>query len=90
MPKVWEIDPLAGLDYRFDWSEWLVEDDVIASYSLTVDDGVTLEKDSSDDEGVTIWVSGMDKDRDYRVRCHIVTTQEREDTRTVTFLARDR
>lgn len=83
-------DPDAVLDYAFDWSAWLAASETIASFTVTVPDG--LELDSSDEATgiVTAWLSGGDDGSAYSVTCHIVTNQGREDDRTIRLRVRER
>lgn len=105
MPK---HDPDAYLDYKIDWrpltngtpggaSDWLAPGETIESYTLTADDGITIQNDSSTDSdtSVTFWVSvtpatGADPVGSYNVTCSIVTSAGREDDRTITIPVEER
>lgn len=82
MPKAFRKDPDAVLDYAWNWTAWLAGD-TIASYTLDVPEGLTLESDSATSSAVTAWLSGGVAGQSYAVTCHIVTAAGREDDRTV-------
>lgn len=88
-------DPDARLDYKFDWrastngtgdSDWLVSGETISSYTITPEDGITVDDDDLSDSNtsVTVWLTGGIVGRLHRVTCHIVTSEDREDDRTIT------
>lgn len=76
-----EKDPDASLDYEFDWSAWLGEDN-ISSAVVQVSDGLTLGSNSSTNTKVTVWLSGGSKGKTYTVTCRILTTGGRTDDRS--------
>ena len=82
--------PSAVLDYTLDWSAWLTSGETIATATVTVPEGITL--DDSDHTGTTVvaWLRGCVVGRQYRATCHIVTSDGREDTRTFNVLIRIR
>jgi hypothetical protein len=78
--------PAAVLDYGWDWSEWLAEmDDTVASYTITPDDGLTLDSDYESEGIITAWLSGGTASVSYNVVCQVVTTGGRTDERTITI-----
>ncbi|MGV9540943.1 phage fiber-tail adaptor protein [Nocardia beijingensis] len=91
-------DPEAALDYRFVWGEgrpgdrvpgdrpWLEDGETIATFSVTVPSGITLESsDITDNQGtILIWLSGGTLGRDYDIKCRITTTSSRTDVRYLT------
>ncbi len=92
MDNVKRKDPDAKLDYPFDWrakthgngsSDWLAPEETIVSYVITVDDGITLMKDSEDDGMVVVWLSGGEVGNWYKVACKITTSEGRVDERTL-------
>lgn len=100
MPQNNKLDPQARLDFTWDWGDWIVTGDPIASYTLTAETGLAYEDDNlhaspttdADDAAVTAWVSvdgGAVGDR-LGITCHIVTAAGREDDRTKYFLIIER
>lgn len=85
-------DPAATLDYKFDWSRWLASDETIASFTVTVDVGLTKSSAASADSGksVIVWLSGGTLNSRYNVVCQIVTTAARRDERTILVILIDR
>jgi hypothetical protein len=83
-------DPDATLDYRFDWSTWLSDDETIVSSTVTVPTGLTLASQSQEDGIVTGWISGGTLFKSYDVRCRITTSDGRTDDRTMSLIVRDR
>jgi hypothetical protein len=89
-------DPQAVLDYSWDWTNWLVEGDSIASYSLTPPTGVTIVSHSRDEAVVTAFMSVGEviPEGESAVRlgitCHVTTTEGREDDRTLHLLVIER
>lgn len=75
-------DPDAVLDYRWDWSSWLEEDETITSYSVEVD-GITLDSSLNDGKAVTAWLSEGTAGTKAEVTCRITTSQGRTDDRTM-------
>jgi len=85
-------DPDAVLDYKWDWSDWLVTGETISSHTIPTVTGITLDSSSitDTDTSVTAWYSSGTALTDYDVTCQIVTSDSREDDRTVTFKVRER
>jgi len=83
MVKPYEKDPQANLDYQVDWSDWLGSTDTISTSTWTVPDGIVEESDSNTTTTATIWVSGGTLGETYDLVNHIVTTEGREDDRTI-------
>lgn len=90
MTNVFTKDPDAVLDYQFDWSVWMAEGDAIASFELDVPDELTLDSSSNTDTTVTAWLSGGTLDEGYKVTCHIVTDDGREDDRSIYIACQSR
>lgn len=91
MPTTLAKDDAAVLDYQWDWSDWLGDDEAISSHTVTVPSGLTKDSDSADDTSVTVWLSGGgEAGTKHDVVCHVVTDQGREDDRTMTIVMRDR
>lgn len=90
MTNVFTKDPDAILDYQWDWSEWLAEDELIIDAVITVPDGLTLDSQDDADTTITVWLSGGTIDEGYQVTCHIETNQDREDDRSIYLICRER
>jgi hypothetical protein len=88
-------DPQAALDYVFDWSEWLEAGEEIASATITVSAGITIESTINGSSRVTVWVSGgiYRITPAYKITCHIITNSSpipREDDRTINIYIREK
>lgn len=85
MPTVSEIkhDPDARLDYSWDWSAWLAEGETITEAVVTAPTGLTVSASTITGGTVSVWIEGGTEGTTYRVPCHIVTSQDREDDRTL-------
>lgn len=88
-------DPAAVLDYVVDWTKWLgvvSGGDTIATFTVTVDDGLTLNSSAltTDSKGVTMWLEGGTPGQTYRAHCKIVTVGDRTDERDVFFKIKER
>ncbi len=94
--KLFNKDPSSVLDYKFDWaalsngtgtSNWLGSGEVIDSFTLTPDAGITIDSSSlSDgDTSVTVWLSGGTDRQAYDILCHITTNSvpARQEDRTM-------
>jgi hypothetical protein len=85
-------DDDAKLDFAIDWSEWLDGDggEVIVSYQVRADEGITVVSHSELDGVVTIWLSGGEVRRSYSIGCLINTNSFRIDERTFTVWVKER
>lgn len=83
-------DPDATLDYSWDWSDWLTDDETITTASVTVPDGLTLGVVSQLSGVVTAWISGGTAGTEYEVVCRITTNEARIDDRTILLTCRAR
>jgi|SRR5581483_1902706 hypothetical protein len=94
-------DPDAVLDYKFDWaplthgsggSDWLAASEVITSFAVMADSGITVNSSSATDANtsVTVWLSGGTDGSDYNVTCHITTSLGRQDERSMSIVVRNR
>ena len=80
----------AVLDWQFDWTSWLAEDETIVEHQIIVTSGeVTVDSSSEEDGVVTAWLSQAEP-RTVRVTCRITTSQGRTDDRTITLRVQDR
>ena len=79
-------DPAAVLDWRFDWTGWLAEGETITTHTVTVT-GATLDSSAVVSGVVVAWLSGAGgvggTGTSAEAVCHIVTSEGREDDRTL-------
>lgn len=83
-------DPDATLDYIWDWTAWLAENETISSVTWIVPDGITEDTTTNDDTTATIWLSGGTAQTTYPVTCRITTNQGRTDDRTKAIRVKER
>jgi len=87
-------DPIAKLDFGFNWrpegEEWLEDDEIIASYIITVPAGIVKESDSESAGVVTVWLSGGTVGEWYDIACKITTSADRTDERTLSIQIQER
>lgn len=76
-------DPIASLDFYWDWSAWLGSNEGIDTLTITADDGLAVSDPSSKDGVATAWISGGSAGTDYAVACTIKTPTGRMDTRRI-------
>lgn len=88
-------DPLATLDYTFDWSTYLTSPvDTISSTSLSVvfsvdtTSGVYISSQSNTATTATVWISGGTVGASALVTCTIKTTGGRTDNRVIVLKIR--
>lgn len=80
--QVFTKDPDATLDYTWDWTAWLGEDQIQTAI-FTADVGLSIEYDSVSLKTATVWLSGGVAYQTYNVSCRITTAASRVDDRTV-------
>lgn len=95
-----EKDPQAKLDYVIDWQAngYLDPGESIVDSTFflpVIPDPADLIKGDPHDETFTattstVWLSGGTANREYRVRCRIVTSKDRTDERSITIRVVDR
>lgn len=83
-------DPSARLDYAFDWSTWLGAGETISTYTVTKTGDVAIATDSQAAGIVTAWLTGGTAGTQARLTCHITTSANRQDDRSITIDIRDR
>lgn len=92
-------DPDATLDFTRDWSEWLSEDEAIATseWIITGPDGELTEGTSTyestlDDTTTTIWLTGGTPNEQYQVTNRVTTDSvpPRIDDRTFILFIQER
>lgn len=78
-------DPQAKLDYTVDWTAWLQTGETITTSTWTVPAGITQTTPAPSISGgkTTIWLSGGTVSTRYVLVNHIVTSQGREDDRSL-------
>ena len=72
-------DPDAVLDYTFDWSTWLASGETIASASVSVSDGLTVESTTTGTDAVTIRISTDGTLGPRTITCSVVSNVGQED-----------
>lgn len=98
--NVFDKVPYAVLDFTFDWkaltnevpggvSDWLSEDETIASFEIESDDGIVLDASVAvnSNTAVQVWLSGGSVGEEYEIHCAITTSNSpaRKDERTITI-----
>jgi hypothetical protein len=84
-------DPNATLDYGFDWSEWLNENEILTGYQVTSGCGITNLYNTYTTAGsVIVWLSGGVPGNRYSIACKIETSGSRIDERTIKIDVRER
>lgn len=84
-------DPDATLDYKFDWTAWLEDSEVITGFDTEKTGDVVIEDEStSDDTSVTVWVSGGTVGQATTVTARIQTNQGRTDDRSLVLVIQER
>lgn len=84
-------DPQALLDYSVDWTLWMDDGDTITSSTWTITPtGPALSASSHDTTTTTIWVDDGTVGVTYELTNHIVTSEGREDDRTLTLVCQNR
>ncbi len=78
-------DPSAILNYTFDMTGWLEENDTILSYALENSSGITVDSDSNTDYVVTAIVSGGTEQGEEALTCRFTTLDGLTDDRTIIF-----
>jgi hypothetical protein len=76
----------AVLDYTIDWTDFLQDDELITEHEFLSEEGVTLGEPDLTGANHTVFVSGGDGGRTYRVTSRITTDQGR--TQEQSFLLR--
>lgn len=83
-------DPQAVLDFNWDWSAWLGENETISSMAVSSDAGLSISQTSSTNDVVTAWLSGGTLGAYYSVACEIMTSAGRTDVRRISVAIRQR
>ena len=81
-------DPSAILDYYLDWTAWLAGDTIVGSAWLATGT-VTISDPAVVGTVTQVWVEGGTAGELIDLTNHIVTTEGREDERTLRLKVRD-
>lgn len=87
--KHFDKDPDALLDYIWDWTDWLENDDII-SREFVVPTGLTLVSSIIDGSLIRAWFQGGTANKSYTVVCRITTNSGRIDDRSALFNVKER
>jgi len=82
-----EIDPDAIEDFEFVFAGDL-DDDTIATVTFLLPDGLTQVSSSNTDTTATIFVSGAECGRTYRITCRYTTAGGRSRDKTIRVVGR--
>ena len=80
--NLWVQDEESSLDYQFDWTDWLEDDESITNYGVTATAGLTVTNVTEAAGIITAWIAGGTSGEYYEVRCEITTDAGRVDART--------
>jgi hypothetical protein len=83
-------DPSATLDYKIDWTQWLVVGDTISTSTWSVPTGITKDTDTTNTTYTTIWLSGGTDGTKYTITNHVTTNTGRVDERSITIEVKNR
>ncbi len=75
-------DPVAKLDFGFDWSAWLGTDTILTS-TWTADPGLILSGPTFDGTKTSVWIEGGVAGDKLSATNHITTVAGRIDERTI-------
>ena len=93
MNNEFEIDPLAKLDYGFDWRSrgWLDTTETITLSNWTVTGGLTLSSPTIVSDAITATlVEGAVLGENYTLSNTITTSEGRKDTRSIKLFCKNR
>lgn len=82
-------DPDAVLDYEVSWASWLATGETISTSTFAVPVGITKDSESNTTTAATVWLSGGTVGQSYTITNHIVTSQGREDDRSMQIQIRE-
>jgi hypothetical protein len=83
-------DPVAVLDFEWDWSAWLASGETISEASVIATSGLTVNSSTVSGSRVSAWVSGGTAGQSYAVKCQVTTSAGRTDARSITITVSDR
>jgi len=83
--------PHAKLDYTIDWTDALEDGETISEASWSIPSGLTDEQsESNTTTSQTVWVSGGTLGTKYALRGDMVSSEGREDSRTIYITIEER
>jgi hypothetical protein len=82
-------DPSAVLDYYMDWTAWLAGDTIVDSVWTATGGTVTLRDTAITGTFTSVWVEGGVAGELVDLLNHIITTEGREDERTLRLKVHD-
>lgn len=89
--NIFSKDPHATLDFGFDWSQWLAENESIDAFTITISPcGLINTYDTNTAGSVIVWLSSGSVGQRYDVACLIETSASRIDERTIKIDCRNR
>ena len=83
MGNIFDKDPDAVLDYKWNWSSWLDAGESISTYAITVSGGLTSTESTFTSSAVTAWIAGGTAGAVETAACLIETNSSRTDERTI-------
>lgn len=83
-------DPSARLDWLFDLSGWMPEDDYIVEHNVVVPQGVTEDGSSHQDAAIQVWLKDGVKPGPYTITAHFKTNEGRVDERSFDLSIQER
>jgi hypothetical protein len=89
MNDTFSKDPNAVLDYAFDWTEWLESAETIDTFQVTGSTGITVDSTNNLGKKIIVWLSGGTAGQGYAILCHIVTSMNRIDDKTMYIICRE-
>lgn len=88
--QTFDKDPLAVLDYTYDWGKWLQPGEYLATVSWNVAAGLSQAGTTFSGSVATIFLTGGTSGVTYAVYAAITTTAGRLDKRTIQINVLDR
>ncbi|SAL25442.1 phage fiber-tail adaptor protein [Caballeronia telluris] len=76
-------DPIAVLDFEWDWSAWLASGETIAEASAIATNGLTVNSSTVSGARVSAWISGGTSGQTCAVKCQVRTSAGRTDARSI-------
>lgn len=83
-------DPDAKLDYYWDWTAWLEDDDTVADNEFIVPDGLVASGQNRTTTTTSLFLAGGSNGTDYKIVSRITTAAGRIDDRTIIIPVRER
>jgi hypothetical protein len=87
--ETYDTDPSAILDYYIDWGPWLGGDTLVSSTWVATGGTVTLSQEAIVGDFTQVWAGGGLAGELIDLTNHVVTTDGREDERTIRLIMRD-